>query len=89
YGKLGRMKEAKECLRKMNERQKKYPEASLEMDYAVIYAGIGDLDKVFEYIEKAYEARSGALLFITSRYWSDIMNDPRYFKMLEKMNLKI
>jgi len=46
-----------------------------------------DLDKVFQWLDRAYRQRDGGLLSIKARWWSQIAADPRYMAFLKKMNL--
>jgi tetratricopeptide (TPR) repeat protein len=87
YAKLGHVDKAKECLNKMKQRQEKEKDISLDMDFAVLYSGLNDYDKVFYHLEKAYEQRFGGLIFITGRHWAELKGDPRYRKLLQKMGL--
>jgi TolB-like protein/Tfp pilus assembly protein PilF len=54
-----------------------------------IYKGLGDLDKAFEWFEKAYDDRDGNLIYITApQAFNDIRKDPRYKNLLSKMGLE-
>ena len=56
YAVAGRRAEAQKVLDQLNELSKqKYVPA---VDMARIYAGLGEKDKAFEWLEKAYEERS-------------------------------
>jgi serine/threonine-protein kinase len=47
--------------------------------FAVIYLGLGEIDKTFEWLEKSYEERSGFLPFIDVEPMLDpIRSDPRF-----------
>ena len=88
YGLMGENEKAEDCLNKLFLRQEQEPETSLNMDIAVVYAGIGNIDKVFEYLNKAFEERSGGILFIRNPNWEAIHNDPRYHELIKKMGWK-
>ena len=85
---MGEKEKAEDCLNKLFLRQEQEPETSLNMDIAVVYAGIGNIDKVFEYLNKAFEERSGGILFIRNPNWEAIHNDPRYHELIKKMGWK-
>lgn len=58
------------------------------LDYAIIYTGMGDYDKTFEYLEKCYEERLGTIIFLkVSPIWKPLRNDPRYHELLVKLKL--
>ena len=83
----GNKEQALECLRKLEERKKLEPEVSLNIDFAIIYAGLNDLDKTFHYLEKAFEEKSGGLIFIRSHRWKNIQKDERYHDLIKRMGL--
>ncbi len=89
YARLGNEQEVQKCLNKLEQREKAESEVSLSIDYAVIYAGLKQYDKVFEYLIKAYEEKLGGLVFLRTRHWREIHNDPRYHELLVKMNLPL
>ena len=87
YGLTGKREEACECIEKLKKRKELEPEVSLNFDFAVIYMGLKDYDKVFEYLDNAYEERSGGLIFLNSIYWHPLKNDPRFRTLMQKMGL--
>ena len=56
---------------------------------AVIYAGLGDKDKAFEWLEKAYDERDPRLYptKVVHR-WESLHSDPRWTALLKKMGLE-
>src|SRR5438034_5241971 len=53
------------------------------MYLAQVYAGFGDKDQVFAWLEKDFQTRSGVLPYIT--WWlnfDDLRSDPRYAELL-------
>ena len=55
---------------------------------AVIYAGLGDADKVFYWLEKAYEQRHPYIQWLRIQtYFNAYKNDPRYVSLVQRMNL--
>ncbi|MCB2204016.1 tetratricopeptide repeat protein [bacterium] len=84
----GHREEAEECLALMYEREKKEPQVSLEMDFMILHAGLGDFDAAFACMERAYEKRLGSLLFILANPgWGAIHADPRIDGLLDRMGL--
>ena len=58
-------------------------------DYAVIYVGLGNIDKAFEYLDKCYEERLGSIVFLKlSPIWKPLRSDPRYAQLVKKLNLE-
>jgi tetratricopeptide (TPR) repeat protein len=82
----GKKAEAAEILNKLNGLSKdSYVSA---YDTATIYLGLGDADRALEYLEKAYEERSGYLSFIKSDpRMKELRTHPRFIALLKKMNL--
>lgn len=89
YARIGNEDEVRKCFEKLEQRKKVESEVSLSIDYAVIYAGLKQYDKVFEYLNQAYEEKLGGLVFLRTRHWREIQNDPRFNELLAKMNLPL
>jgi hypothetical protein len=57
-------------------------------NFAIIYTGLGNKDKAFEYLNKAYDERASPLYHFPYRPMFDSLHsDPRYTQLLRKMNL--
>ncbi len=57
-------------------------------NFAIIYTGLGDKDRSFEWLEKGYEQRTQLVYRIKSRPMFDpLRSDQRYVELLRKMNL--
>jgi len=57
---------------------------------AMIYLGLGEKDQMFEYLEKAYEARE-PVLAVSSKvapYFDSVRSDPKFKVLLKKMGLE-
>jgi serine/threonine protein kinase/TolB-like protein/Tfp pilus assembly protein PilF len=68
-----------------NESQREYVSP---YDIARWYAGMGDADHAFEWLEKAYADRSGPLESIkTEDFFQLFHSDPRYIDLLKRMGL--
>jgi tetratricopeptide (TPR) repeat protein len=56
---------------------------------ATVYSILGEKDKAFEWLEKAYEEKGIPPDFLKYLLWSDdFRSDPRYKALLKKMNLE-
>lgn len=88
YSKCGFTDKTLELLEILYKRVKDNPNSSFNIDLAVIYNGLGDYDKAFEYLNKAVEERSGAVIFLrSSPIWKDVKNDSRFQGILKKAGL--
>jgi TolB-like protein/DNA-binding winged helix-turn-helix (wHTH) protein len=55
---------------------------------SVVYAGLGDRDQAFHWLDVAYEARDGLLILLkTDPTMDPLRSDPRFAELLRKMNL--
>ncbi len=55
---------------------------------ALVYSGIGDKDKAFEWINKAYDERSNWLVWLKSDpRWSPISSDKRFAELVHRVGL--
>jgi tetratricopeptide (TPR) repeat protein len=53
---------------------------------AVIYAGLGDKDEAFRWLEKGYGQRSSGMPYLTTDpFWSEMRSDSRYADLLRRM----
>ena len=85
YALEGRREEAQKVIDRLNERSKqKYVSAASR---AIIYAGLGEKDKAFEWLEKAYEERSIGAIKVNQAY-DPLRSDPRFADLLRRMNLQ-
>jgi tetratricopeptide (TPR) repeat protein len=88
YAVMGRRAETQKVLDQLNEISKqRYVSAS---SMARIYAGLGEKDKAFEWLEKAYQDRSivsGPGNLIQPLY-DPLRSDPRFAGLLRRMNLQ-
>ncbi|MDH5384152.1 MAG: hypothetical protein OEY18_05540 [Candidatus Aminicenantes bacterium] len=86
YGFTGKKDKALELLSELEARSSKGYVSSFWV--AGIYMGLGEMDKAFVWLEKAYEERDGNLIYITVPSPFDALSpDPRYKKLLKKMGL--
>jgi tetratricopeptide (TPR) repeat protein len=75
YGLAGRRDEAQRIL----DQFKQLSSQAYVDNYmvAAIYAGLGNVDEAFQYLDRAYERRSGSMVFIKSDpFWINLRSDP-------------
>ncbi len=79
-----------EALSVLKEVQAKYERhEALGKDVAGIYAGLGDKDQVFVWLEKDFQARVGPLSRIRWELpFESVRSDPRYVDLLRRMGLQ-
>jgi hypothetical protein len=69
-----------------------YPAAAyvLAAYMATIYAGLGEKDKAFEWLERGYEERSIDLResIKVDPIWDPLRSDPRFTDLLRRVNLQ-
>mgnify|MGYP000719466051 CR=1 FL=1 len=84
----GQREEAEECLELLREREKKDPDVSLEIDFMILHAGLGNFDEAFAHLENAFEQRLGSLIFVLANPgWGALVGDPRFDDLLARMGL--
>ena len=55
---------------------------------ALVYAGLGETDKVFEYLEKAYDDRSNWLIWLKlDPRWDSVRSDKRFTELVRRVGL--
>lgn len=84
YALAGERAKAKEVLANLGEiAKRKYVPA---YNFAMIYLGLDDLDKTFEWLEKAYEERSGFLPFLkVEPMFDSARSDSRFVDLLKNI----
>jgi len=56
---------------------------------ATIYVALGDHDRAFEYLQKAFEDRAGWMIWLrVDPVWNPLRNDQRFYTLLKKMDLE-
>ncbi|MCJ7457677.1 MAG: protein kinase, partial [candidate division Zixibacteria bacterium] len=87
YGMSGRDNEALSLLDQLNEISQQRYVSSLYK--ALIYAGLGKKDQVFEYLDKAYNERESWMVSLKAApYMDTLRSDPRSKALLGKMGLE-
>jgi|SRR5436190_6819035 len=86
YATAGKRAEAAAVIKELEE---KYARKEAIGQYiATVYAGLGDKDKAFEWLEKDFQIRNGKLTEM--RWWlqfDTLRDDPRYADLLKRMRL--
>jgi eukaryotic-like serine/threonine-protein kinase len=86
YASSGRKQEALQVIGELRAKAKQRYVSSYAI--ATVYAGLGDRDKAFEWLEKAYEERSPGLTWLKVEPMLDsIRSDPRYRNLLRRTGL--
>jgi hypothetical protein len=86
YGVAGRRDKALAVLADLQTRTRsRYISA---LDIATVYLGLGDTDETFEWLERAFETRASALVYLAvdPRY-DPIREDPRFQNLIRRIGL--
>ena len=88
YAVTGRRADAEKVLARLNELSKREFVSPVWM--AKIYSGLGEKDKAFESLERAYEDRSivSVAYIKTNPMLDPLRSDPRYAELLHRLNLQ-
>jgi TolB-like protein/Tfp pilus assembly protein PilF len=90
YALSGRKDEAETLLQELHERAAS--EYVLSINFAELYAALGNKDEAFRWLEKAYKDRNVGMLWLrirssSSPSWESLRSDPRLDDLLQRMNL--
>ena len=86
YAKAGRKAEAEQVIRKLEELNKTQHVA--RYDFAAIYVALGETDKAFTELEKAFVARDWGIARLSIDPFLDpIRDDPRFKDLVQRMKL--
>ncbi len=82
-GQVGRRSEAEQIITTMNEiAQRRFVPPSA---FALVYAGLGERDTAFRWLEKAYEVRDMGLVLLPSfPLWDSLRSDKRFQDLLRR-----
>jgi serine/threonine-protein kinase len=87
YAKSGRPQEARNVLAEFDDLVRRGRYAS-GYAIAVVYAGLGDRERVFSYLDAAYRERSHWLVWLKrDPRWNDVRSDPRFQNLVHKIGL--
>jgi TolB-like protein/DNA-binding winged helix-turn-helix (wHTH) protein/Flp pilus assembly protein TadD len=59
------------------------------VNFAIVYAGQGDADSAFQWLEKAYQTRSAGVRELASMCFDSVRSDPRYFDLMKRVGLPV
>jgi len=86
YGRLGRTDEAKRLFRELE--QLRTQGHAPPIAFAVIHAGLGDIDAAFDWLETAYRLRDGYLFWLPGAPGLDpLHSDPRFADLVHRMGI--
>jgi eukaryotic-like serine/threonine-protein kinase len=86
YAVVGRKAEALAMIKELEEKYAR--RESVGAYVAAVYAGLGEKDKVFEWLEKDFEVRNGKLSEIRWQIqFETLRDDPRFKDLLKRMGL--
>ena len=87
YAKSGRIDEAHGVLERLDELAETRYVSPIEK--ASVYAGLGDLDRFFEWMEKAYEERTSEVPLVRILpFIDDVEQDPRFVALMRRIGLE-
>ena len=82
---LGNRQAALDMIQQISDPAVRY--ANKPFDLAVIYLGLGDNDRVFEYLNQAVDQRSPLIDRVMAEpLYQPLRSDPRYTALLRRMN---
>jgi TolB-like protein/DNA-binding winged helix-turn-helix (wHTH) protein/Tfp pilus assembly protein PilF len=85
-GSAGRTAEARSLLAELLSRARQ--QYVSPFDIAMAYAGLGDRNAAFEWLDKAYDERSPSLVYLGRHPWTaSLRSDPRFAAMLQRLKL--
>lgn len=87
YARAGRRADAQRVVAELEDRaDAAYVGGS---DLAAVYGALGDLDRAFQRLERAYEERDVSLVHLDDHVWFDpLRSDPRFDVLLERIGLE-
>jgi Flp pilus assembly protein TadD len=88
YGHLGDQAAARKMIARLQEASKHHYVSAFDM--ATVFAGVGDSDTAFQWLEKAYAQRESQMAFLNiTRRMDPLRSDPRLADLLRRMGLSV
>jgi TolB-like protein/class 3 adenylate cyclase/Tfp pilus assembly protein PilF len=85
---LNREDEARQLMLLLEERRRREPEVSLEVDFALAHFAFGDHERTLDYLEEAVERRLGMVVFLKIIPPLQILSDhPRFKALVERVGI--
>jgi tetratricopeptide (TPR) repeat protein len=86
YGVMGKRAEAVAVLRELEEKYARRESPGLYL--AEVYAGLGEKDQAFAWLEKDFQARSSLLIYVGGFALDPLRDDPRYEDLQRRVGLR-
>jgi hypothetical protein len=74
-------------IRILEKRLETASEIILDMDFTLIYYGLGDYDKLFAYLERAYELRLGGILILQASIFHHLKNEEQFKDLVKRTGM--
>jgi adenylate cyclase len=88
YAKLGRTTDVERMIALLDARRDAEPGVTLDLDYALVYEGLGDRDRALEFLSCAVDRRMGGVVLLESFVsFRDARSDPRFHALLRRIGL--
>ena len=87
YAKLGQTDRAQEFIK--NAETIDSGHSTIDLELAIVYTGLGELDKAIDSLHRAVDKRLGGLNFINGKFWKELHDQPRFKEILQRMNLPL
>ena len=88
FARAGRTEEAMGYLAELEELERTSPELTLHIDFVGALAVLGRIDEAIERLERAIEARIGAVVYVRHTFfWENLRPDPRMDEILSAVGL--
>jgi adenylate cyclase len=88
FAKAGRMEEAQKCLLQLKERQSLGKQEMLDMEFLLVYVGLGDFDKAFFHLDNIIESRLGGVIYVSKNPGlKEFHEDPRFKATMVKIGI--
>ncbi len=89
YAKAGRREDAHAMLDLLEQKTQERPGIHTELDMAMVNVALGEVDRALDYLEQAFDARLGAVVFMPVYHiWRPLHSNPRFRALLDRAGLE-
>jgi tetratricopeptide (TPR) repeat protein len=89
YAKSGHIDKAKEIIKKLQERAAQEPHTVISSDMAVVYNGLENYDKVYEYLDDAFTKKMSVFFVMSFPIFDAFRKTEQFRKLMQKHKIAL
>ncbi len=88
YALMNNIEEANKYLHILKKQAEDHPESVFDLNFAILFAGLGDKEKTLQYLKSAMDKKIGAMLFLkVSPIWNPVKDAPEFQTLVKEIGI--